>query len=35
LKFTAAAQWYSEAGLDLTEPKAFGIPIVHPGRRHA
>lgn len=35
VKITAAAQWYSEAGLDLTEPKAFGIPIAHPRRRHA
>lgn len=35
MKITAAAQRYTEAGLDLTEPKAFGIPIVHPRRRHA
>jgi DUF917 family protein len=35
VKLTAAAQWYSEAGLDLTEPKAFGIPLEHPRRRHA
>ncbi|SKB99398.1 hypothetical protein SAMN05660473_03507 [Arthrobacter sp. 49Tsu3.1M3] len=35
VKITAAAQWYSEEGLDLTEPKAFGIPIAHPRRRHA
>lgn len=35
LKFSAAPQWYSEAGLDLAEPKAFGIPLEHPRRRHA
>lgn len=35
VKITAAAQWYTESGLELTEPKAFGIPIVHPRRRHA
>jgi uncharacterized protein len=35
LKITAAAQWYSKAGLDLAEPKAFGIPIEHPRRHHA
>lgn len=35
VKIAAAAQWYTDAGLDLTEPKAFGIPIVHPRRRHA
>jgi DUF917 family protein len=35
LKIIAAPQWYSEAGLDLAEPKAFGIPLEHPKRRHA
>jgi hypothetical protein len=35
VKITAAAQWYTEPGLELTDPKAFGIPIVHPRRRHA
>jgi DUF917 family protein len=35
MKIEAAAQWYTAAGLDLTEPRAFGIPIGHPRRRHA
>jgi DUF917 family protein len=35
VKITAASQWYTEAGLDLAEPRAFGIPVAHPGRRHA
>jgi DUF917 family protein len=35
LKIAAAPQWYSEAGLNLAEPKAFGIPLEHPRRRHA
>lgn len=35
LKFAAAAQWYSEAGLNLAGPKAFGIPLEHPRRRRA
>ena len=35
LKVAAAPQWYSEAGLNLTEPKAFGIPLEHPRRHHA
>jgi DUF917 family protein len=35
VKITAAAQWYTVAGLDLSERMAFGIPIVHPRRRHA
>ncbi|MFH5879052.1 DUF917 domain-containing protein [Arthrobacter sp. NA-172] len=34
VKITAASQWYTEAGLDLAEPRAFGIPVAHPGRRH-
>lgn len=33
LKLNAAPQWYSEPGLDLAEPVAFGIPLKHP-RRH-
>ncbi|AFR31372.1 DUF917 domain-containing protein [Arthrobacter sp. Rue61a] len=35
LKITADAAWYTETGLDLSEPKAFGIPIGHPRRRRA
>ncbi|MCX8453528.1 DUF917 domain-containing protein [Paenarthrobacter ureafaciens] len=34
LKLSAAPQWYSEAGLDLAEPAAFGIPLQHPRRHH-
>jgi DUF917 family protein len=34
LKLAAAPQWYSEAGLNLAEPKAFGIPLEHPSRHH-
>jgi hypothetical protein len=34
LKLNAAPQWYSEAGLDLAEPAAFGIPLKHPRRHH-
>jgi DUF917 family protein len=34
LKLAAAPQWYSEAGLNLAEPKAFGIPLEHPRRHH-
>lgn len=32
LRFNAAPQWYSEPGLDLAEPAAFGIPLKHPRR---
>lgn len=34
LKLRAAPQWYTAAGFDLAEPKAFGIPLEHPKRRH-